>query len=48
MDGLENIMLASSFDHLNVNEKQARSFMLKNVSYRQWLQNFFDNPLGQF
>ncbi|KAK7839540.1 hypothetical protein CFP56_017916 [Quercus suber] len=29
MDGLENTMLVSSFDHLNVDEKQSRSFMLK-------------------
>ena len=28
MDGLENTMLASSFDHLNVDEKQARSLTM--------------------
>ena len=48
MDGFEENMLASQFDHLNGDEKQARSFMLKNDKlYRQWLQNFFDNYLSQ-
>ena len=49
MDGFEENMLASAFDHLNGDEKQARSFMLKKDKlYRQWLQNFFDNYLSQF
>ena len=49
MDGFEKIMLASAFDQLNGDEKQARSFMLKNDKLRrQWLQNFFDNYLSQF
>ncbi|XP_075669644.1 uncharacterized protein LOC142639331 [Castanea sativa] len=49
MDGFEENMLASAFDHLNGDEKQARSFMLKNDKLRrQWLQNFFDNYLSQF
>ena len=48
MDGFEENMLASAFDHLNGDEKQARSFMLKNDKLRrQWLQNFFDNYLSQ-
>ncbi|KAL4600211.1 hypothetical protein ACB092_11G181900 [Castanea dentata] len=49
MDGFEENMLAAAFDHLNGDEKQARSFMLKNDKLRrQWLQNFFDNYLSQF
>ena len=49
MDGFEVNMLASAFDHLNEDEKQTRSFMLKNDKLRrQWLQNFFDNYLSQF
>ena len=49
MDGFEENMLASTFDHLNGDEKQARSFMLKNDKLRrQRLQNFFDNYLSQF
>ena len=49
MDGFEENMLASAFDHLNRDEKQARSFMLKNDKLcEQWLQNFFDNYLSQF
>ena len=49
MDGFEENMFASAFDHLNGDEKQARSFMLKNDKLRrQWLQNFFDNYLSQF
>ena len=49
MDGFEENMLASAFDCLNGDEKQARSFMLKNDKLRrQWLQNFFDNYLSQF
>ena len=38
MDEFEEIMLAFAFDHLNGEEKQARSFMLKNDKLRrQWL-----------
>ena len=38
MDGFEANMLASAFDHLNGDEKQAGSFMLKNDKpRRQWL-----------
>ncbi|KAK7857268.1 hypothetical protein CFP56_018627 [Quercus suber] len=49
MDGFEENMLASAFDHLNGDEKQARLFMLKtDKRRRQWLQNFFDNYLSQF
>ena len=49
MDGFEENMLASTFDPLNGDEKQARSFMLKNDKLRkQWLQNFFNNYLSQF
>ena len=49
MDDFEENMLASAFDHLNRDEKQVRSFMLKNDKLRrQWLQNFFDNHLSQF
>ncbi|KAL4638230.1 hypothetical protein ACB092_03G132900 [Castanea dentata] len=49
MDKFEVNILASAFDHLNGDEKQARSFMLKNDKLcRQWLQNFFDNYLSQF
>ena len=49
MDGFEENMFAFAFDHLNGDEKQARSFMLKNDKLRrQWLQNFFDNYLNQF
>ena len=49
MDGFEENMLAFAFDHLNGDEKQARSFMLKNDKLRkQWLQNFFNNYLSQF
>ena len=48
-DGFKENMLASTFDLLNGDEKQARSFMLKNDKlHRQWLQNFFDNYLSQF
>ena len=49
MDGFEVNMLAFAFDHLNGDEKQAKSFMLKNDKLRRpWLQNFFDNYLSQF
>ena len=49
MDGFEENMLAFAFDHLNGDEKQARSFVLKNDKLRrQWLHNFFDNYLSQF
>ncbi|XP_075658957.1 uncharacterized protein LOC142628804 [Castanea sativa] len=49
MDRFEVNILASAFDHLNGDETQARSFMLKNDKLcRQWLQNFFDNYLSQF
>ena len=49
MDGFEENMLAFAFDHLNGDEKQAKSFMLKNDKFcRQWLQNFFNNYLSQF
>ena len=49
MDGYEETMLASAFDQLNRDEKQARSFMLKNDNLRRhWQQNFFDNYLSQF
>ena len=49
MDRFEENMFAFAFDHLNGDEKQARSFMLKNDKlHRQWLQNFFDNYLNQF
>ena len=38
MDGFEEIILASTFDHLNGDEIQARSFVLKNDKLRrQWL-----------
>ncbi|XP_030939898.1 uncharacterized protein LOC115964786 [Quercus lobata] len=38
MDGFEENMFAFAFDHLNGDEKQARSFMLKNDKLRrQWL-----------
>ena len=38
MDRFEVNMFASTFDHLNGDEKQARSFMLKNDKRRrQWL-----------
>ena len=38
MDVFEEIILASTFDHLNGDEKQARSFVLKNDKLRrQWL-----------
>ena len=37
MDGFEANMLASAFDHLNGDEKQVGSFMLKNDKpRRQW------------
>ena len=37
MDGFEENMLASAFDHLNGDEKQVGSFMLKNDKpRRQW------------
>ena len=49
MDEFEENMFAFAFDHLNGDEKQARSFILKNDKLnRQWLQNFFDNYLNQF
>ncbi|KAK7820742.1 hypothetical protein CFP56_038507 [Quercus suber] len=38
MDGFEENMLASTFDHLNGDEKQAKSFMLKiDKLHKQWL-----------
>ena len=49
MDGFEVNMLAFAFDHLNGDEKQAKSFMLKNDKLRRpWLKNFLDNYLSQF
>nr|POE78975.1 hypothetical protein CFP56_77173 [Quercus suber] len=46
MDKFEETILASAFDQLNEDEKQAKSFMLKiDKLRRQWLQNFFDNYL---
>jgi hypothetical protein len=42
IEGFEESMLASVFDHLNENELLARSFMLKSDKLRkQWLDNFF-------
>uniref|UniRef100_A0A2N9H6W8 Uncharacterized protein n=2 Tax=Fagus sylvatica TaxID=28930 RepID=A0A2N9H6W8_FAGSY len=42
IEGFEESMLASAFDHLNENEVLARSFMLKSDKLRkQWLDNFF-------
>ena len=49
MDRFEETMLASTFNNLNGDKKQAWSFMLKNDKlHRQWLQNFLDNYLSQF
>jgi hypothetical protein len=42
IEGFEESMLASAFDHLNENEVLAMSFMLKSDKLRkQWLDNFF-------
>jgi hypothetical protein len=42
IEGFEESMLASAFDHLNVDEVLATSFMLKNDRpHKQWLENFF-------
>ena len=42
IEGFEESMLASAFDHLNENEILARSFLLKSDRLRkQWLDNFF-------
>ncbi|GMY32799.1 hypothetical protein FCV25MIE_28041 [Fagus crenata] len=42
IEGFEESILASAFDHLNENEVLARSFMLKSDKLRkQWLDNFF-------
>ena len=42
IEGYEESMLASAFDHLNSDEVLARSIMLKNDRLRkQWLENFF-------
>ena len=42
IEGFEESMLASAFDHLNENEVLARSFMLKSDRLcKQWLDNFF-------
>ena len=42
IEGFEESMLASAFDHLNENEVLARSFLLKSDRLRkQWLDNFF-------
>ena len=42
IEGFEESMLVSAFDHLNENEVLARSFILKSDKLRkQWLDNFF-------
>ena len=42
IEGFEESMLTSAFDHLNENEVLARSFLLKSDRLRkQWLDNFF-------
>ena len=42
IEGFEESMLASAFDHLIGNELLTRSFLLKSVRLRkQWLDNFF-------
>ena len=42
IEGYEESMLASAFDHLNSDKVLARSLMLKNDRLgKQWLENFF-------
>jgi hypothetical protein len=44
VEGYDEFMLASAFDHLNGDVKAAREFMVKNVKLRKfWLDNFFKN-----
>ncbi|GAV60303.1 hypothetical protein CFOL_v3_03834 [Cephalotus follicularis] len=40
--GFEELVLANAFDYLVENEKQAKSFMAKNVNLRKvWIERFF-------
>jgi hypothetical protein len=44
VEGYNEFMLASAFDHLNEDEKFARGFLIKNVKLRKfWLDNFLKN-----
>lgn len=44
VEGYDEFMLATAFDHLNGDEKLARGFLVKNAKLRKfWLDNFFKN-----
>jgi hypothetical protein len=44
VEGYDEFMLASAFDHLNGDVKAAREFLVKNAKLRKfWLDNFFKN-----
>jgi hypothetical protein len=42
VEGYDEFMLATAFDHLNRDVKDARGFLVKNAKLRKfWLDNFF-------
>jgi hypothetical protein len=44
VEGYDEFMLASVFDYLNRDVKEARGFLVKNAKLRKfWLDNFFKN-----
>jgi hypothetical protein len=44
VEGYDEFMLASAFDHLLGDEKVAKGFLVKNAKLKKfWLNNFFKN-----
>jgi hypothetical protein len=44
VEGYNEFILASAFDHLNGDVKAIRGFLVKNAKLRNsWLDNFFKN-----
>jgi hypothetical protein len=44
VEGYDEFMLPSAFDHLNGDEKVARGFLVKNAKLiKFWLDSFFKN-----
>jgi hypothetical protein len=44
VEGYDELMLASTFDHLNGDENVARGFLFKNAKLRKfWSDNFLKN-----
>ena len=48
MEGYDEVVLASAFDHLMYDEQAARSFLAKNARLRKiWLEEFFKLVNGE-